>query len=110
MGVQTHFQCEKHRLPIIASKTRTNKCECGKNELLRCCKFSCRYLICKRYFEIIDTDITTFVQSSDQDKNYSNNENEASDEDYDYNSDDEILDPYLSKLQWSIYEWKMQPH
>ena len=52
--------------------------------------------MCKRYFESIDTDITTFAQSSDDDKNYINTKNEASDIDYDSNSDDKLLDPHLS--------------
>ena len=50
----------------------------------------------KGWFENIDTDITTFFQSSDLDYNHSNHENEASNADSDYNSDDELLDPYLS--------------
>ena len=46
--------------------------------------------------EIIDTDITTFVQYSDYDYNSSNNENEDISTGSDSNSDDELLYPYLS--------------
>ena len=95
MGDQTHVKCNKHRLPFIAYTTRTNKRECGKTEFLRCYKFSCRYFMWKRCFENIYKDITTFFQSSDHGNNYSSNNNEASDTDYDYNSDAELLEPYL---------------
>ena len=52
--------------------------------------------MCTRCFENIDTDILTFFQSSDHDKNYIINENEASDTDSDYNSEDEILETCIS--------------
>ena len=48
------------------------------------------------WFEDLDTYITTFFQSSDHDINYSNNYNKASNADYDYNSYDELLEPYIS--------------
>ena len=52
--------------------------------------------MCKIWLEIIDTDITTFVQYSDYDYNSSNNENEDISTGSDSNSDDELLYPYLS--------------
>ena len=81
--------------PLIASTMRTKKCEC-KKEVLRCCKISCIAFMCERWFQNIDTDLPTFFQSSDHDKSSSNNENEASDEYSDSNSNDELFDPYLS--------------
>ena len=51
--------------------------------------------MCKRCFENIHTDITTFVQYSNHDNNYSNNENEASGAGSDSNLDDELLETYI---------------
>ena len=66
-----------------------------KNEFLGCCKYSCKYFICNRCFENIDTNITTFFQCPEHDKNSSNNCNKYSDAGSDYNSYDELLEPYI---------------
>ena len=81
--------------PPIVSTTCTKKYECGNNKFLRCWGFSCRSFMCKRLFENIYIDIITFVQYSDHDTNSSNNYNEAIDSDSDYNSYDELLEPYI---------------
>ena len=52
-------------------------------------------------FKNIDTDITTFFQYSGCDNNSSINSNEASDADYDSNSDDKPL--YLYVLYENIH-------
>ena len=54
-------------------------------------------------FENIYIEITNFVQYSDHDKNSSNNENKAIDTDYDYNTDDELMEPYpLDKMIYRV--------
>ena len=48
LGGQSHVQCSKHILPLVASSTRSNKCQCGKTEFYRCCELSCNTFICKK--------------------------------------------------------------
>ena len=52
--------------------------------------------MCTRCFENIDTDILTFFQSSDHDNNSINSDNKYSYSYSDYNSYDELLEPYIS--------------
>ena len=41
IGGQVHVQCENHRMPLIASMDRANKCACGKKDHFRCSVFNC---------------------------------------------------------------------
>ena len=62
LGGQSHVQCAKHKLPLIASTTRIKKCQqCGKKEFYRCCDLSCNCVMCKKCVEALDINDTTFI-------------------------------------------------
>lgn len=69
LGGQSHVQCAKHNLPVIASITHTNKCECGRKEFYCCCQFSCTAFMCKKCFSALDINTTTLVTSQNENKN-----------------------------------------
>ena len=77
LGGQTHVKYKNNILPLIVSTTRMNKCECVKNEYLRCCELSCRVFLCKRRFENLNANTITFISPLDDDDN----------SDYDIDSD-----------------------
>ena len=63
IGGQVHVQCANHRLPLIVSTDRTNKCSCGKKEKYRCCEFNCDIFLCSKCFESKNQNITTYIES-----------------------------------------------
>ena len=75
LGGQNHAQCGgEHHLPLISSTERSNKCQCGRQEYLRCCAFDCKVYSCERCFERHDENLNTTI-------NVPNNENDNNDDD-----------------------------
>ena len=104
IGGQTHVQCSRHKLPLIASSTRSNKCPCGKKEFYRCCNLSCNTFLCKKCYESMDINSISFVNPRNNAENMERDE-EIIEEDNEHNNDDndtvdtndtdnELIEPY----------------
>ena len=39
LGGKNHVKCGEHHIPLISSTKISNKCQCGRQEYLRCCAF-----------------------------------------------------------------------
>ena len=87
LGGQSHVQCSKHKLPLIASSTRSNKCQCGKTEFYRCCELSCNTFMCKKCFQSTNKNITIYLNPTETVHNEDLDNS-------DYESDDELIEPY----------------
>ena len=66
LGGQSHVQCQEHRLPLISSTERSNKCQCGKKEFYRCCDLDCKVCLCKHCYKNCDENTTTFIPAVNQ--------------------------------------------
>lgn len=77
LGGQTHVQCSEHKLPLIASTERKNKCiRCFRKDYYRCVEFECRTFICKHCFDRIDRRTVTCISSSEDEAIQNMNEND----------------------------------
>ena len=62
IGGQFHVQCERHKLPLICSTERSNKCQCGKREYLKCSVLMCSVNTCRACFNEYDENCITYLE------------------------------------------------
>ena len=88
LGGQSHVKCEEHRLCLISSLDRKNKCHCGRHEYLRCASFDCKVNICKKCFDRLDDESVTYINNETS--------NQVNDDVDDENNDDasSLIEPY----------------
>lgn len=69
IGGDKHIQCEYHKLPLICSHGRKNKCtHCkSRNEAVCCPDLNCNVCLCKKCADECDERNLTFIQYSDLD-------------------------------------------
>ena len=76
LGGQSHVQYNEHRLPLITSTERSNKCKFRKKEYYRCCEFECKVYLCKKCFEDCDETISTFISLYDEELGVMNDDHD----------------------------------
>ena len=86
LGGQIHVQCSKHKLPLIASSKRSNKCQCGKTGFYQCCELSCNNFMCKRCFQFKNKNIAIHLNQLETIQNEDGHNS-------DYESDNELIEP-----------------
>ena len=79
MGGQKNVQCGENHLPLTSSTERSNKCQCGRQEYLRCCAFDCKVYLCKKYFERNNENHDTIINYQ-KNYNYHNNDGDGLEE------------------------------
>ena len=62
LGVQSRVQGKEHHLSLIESTDCDRKCACGRNELYRCCEFSCKVVLCKKCFDKHPVETTEYIE------------------------------------------------
>jgi hypothetical protein len=96
LGGQAHVNCNAHKFPMIRSSTKDQKCNCGRNEHLRCPRVGCKVTICKRCFDVLNMNKMHYISNTDANVEGNHEVEDISDEDesvtnslpnLDYNSD-----------------------
>ena len=65
IGGQSHVQCREHRLPMIWSSDRFNKCACTNQERYMCAQFDCNICICYQCFDKLNPDVISYFPTDD---------------------------------------------
>ena len=85
IGGQHHIHCKSHNMPLIYSRDRSRKCNCGRKETFSCASLNCPTCICQRCVD--DLDITSIHHIE------MNDDNNETDDEPDDTEENELIEP-----------------
>ena len=65
IGGQSHIVCSHHKLPLISTVDRKNKCRCSKKEHYSCPQLDCKVCLCQKCSDVCDHSSINYIVDHD---------------------------------------------